>query len=336
MTTKSFFTSLPYISVVIPCYNCAKTIGSALNALKQQSYAGLYQIICVDDGSVDTTADVIRSFDNVTYIYQENAGPAQARNTGADKALGDILVFTDSDCVPEVNWLDRLVEGFISDEVGAVAGSYGIVNKEFRLARGVHAEIMFRHHRLMGQYVRAFGSYNVAILKKIFFSVGGFDGSYRHASGEDNDLSYKITQAGYKIFFNREAKVDHVHPISVRRYLGEQYRHGYWRAKLYMQHPDMRRGDDYTFWKDMVEIPFVGILFILFSLAIFNLNMASLYFLLFLGFVVFETFFGILFCRHVIDGVFFGGVMALRAVVRTMGFLLGGVKFFNLKSLTQK
>ncbi len=54
--------------------------------------------------------------------------------------------------------------------------------------------------------------------------------TYRHASGEDNDLSYKITKSGWRIYFQRKAIVDHYHPTHVVQYLKEQFRHGFWRA----------------------------------------------------------------------------------------------------------
>ena len=103
----------------------------------------------------------------------------------------------------------------------------------------------------MPQYPKSFGSYNFCIKKNIFDEVNGFDENYKNASGEDNDLSYKIGNAGYKIYFNKEMLVKHHHPEKVWKYLKEQYQHGFWRAKMYKDHPCMIMGDDYTYWKDI-------------------------------------------------------------------------------------
>jgi GT2 family glycosyltransferase len=100
-----------------------------------------------------------------------------------------------------------------------------------------------------------FGSYNVAIRRDVLERTRGFDESYRRASAEDNDLSYRITSAGFRIAFAQRAIVAHYHPESLLRYLREQYRHGFWRMKLYRSHPGMAGGDDYTVIKDVVEPP---------------------------------------------------------------------------------
>ena len=93
--------SLPSVSVIIPAYNAAPTIGKALRALRAQSYAGRLEVVVVDDGSSDETSSIIRTFPEVRLVVQQNAGPARARNRGAAEASGYILLFTDADCVPE-------------------------------------------------------------------------------------------------------------------------------------------------------------------------------------------------------------------------------------------
>lgn len=324
--------NLPYISVVVPCYNCENTIHHLLTSLETQDYSGDYEVICVDDGSTDETPRKIKGFESVIYIYQKNNGPAYARNTGAAKARGDVLAFTDSDCIPESNWLTLLVKGFEVEGVVAVAGSYGIANSQYRLARGVHLEILFRHYHIMNRYVRAFGSYNVAIVKRVFDDMGGFNVSYRRASGEDNDLSYKIIHAGFKIYFQREAKVKHFHPQKVMRYLQEQYRHGFWRVMLYRHHPEMKKGDDYTFWKDIIEPPIVLGLLLIFFMFLFQVSTGNFFLSCLMLFIIFEVFFGLIYCRHFFDGVYFGVVMALRSVARTAGFLVGVLSFLISKT----
>lgn len=244
------------ISIIIPAYNAQTTITKTLEACLSQNCPYEYEIIVVDDGSTDSTADIVKSYP-VRHIYQKNAGPAKARNTGWKASTGEIVCFTDSDCIPHLNWVSTLIGGFDSGEIGAVAGSYEIANKESLLAQCIHEEIKYRHARF-GHYIRAFGSYNIAIRRDVLEQVHGFDESYRTASGEDNDLSYKILKAGYKIAFRGDALVAHHHTERLWKYLKEQYRHGYWRTRLYRDHPDMIKGDDYTQWKDVIE-PFLAI-----------------------------------------------------------------------------
>lgn len=239
-------------SIIIPVYNRASLIGAVIEALLEQTYKPL-EIIVVDDGSTDETARVVSSYP-VRYIYQKNSGPASARNRGFRESRGDIIAFIDSDCIAKKDWLENLLKGFDSPEVGAVAGSYDIANPESILSRLIHEEIRWRHSRFKG-FIRAFGSYNVAIRRTVFEQVGGFDETYRTASGEDNDLSYRILKAGYRIRFMPDALVAHYHTERLFKYLKEQFRHAFWRMKLYRDHPDMTKGDDYTLLKDGIEIP---------------------------------------------------------------------------------
>lgn len=311
-------------SVIIPACNSQDTIRQALEAVLEQSAPAL-EIIVVDDGSTDRTAEIVRSFPTVKYFFQENRGPATARNRGARAARGDVLVFTDSDCRPRRDWLEQLARGFTSDDVAAVAGGYGIMNPENLLARCVHHEIIYRHRFLMPDYPRSFGSYNVAIRRDVFFPVNGFDESYRRASGEDNDLSYRILKSGKKIYFARQALVDHRHPWRLARYLKEQFRHGYWRARMYRVHPDMMAGDGYTFWKDAVEAPLS--LLVLFSGAAGLVILPRVLNFMFYGslaaLLFIEAGFAVRMGQSAAERLFLSGMMFVRSFARSSGFLAG-------------
>ena len=320
--------SMPLVSIVVPAFNCAQTIGKNLQAILNQTYKGSIECIVVDDGSTDGTARVIQAFPQVRYVYQENAGPASARNKGAQVAQGEIIFFTDSDCVPHKDWVEKMIVRFTEAKVAVVSGSYGIINSKSELAQCIHKEIMFRHHRLMPEYPKSFGSYNFCIRKKVFHEIGGFNASYPYASGEDNDLSYKVLKTGCKIYFERSALVDHHHTERLGRYLFEQFRHGYWRVKMYQDHPQMMRGDDYTFFKDIVEVP-LACVSLLVPITIF-LPLPFLKLLTFFSvflFIALEIFYGFFIMKDFRQGIVFSGVMLLRAYSRSLGFLVGLLHF---------
>jgi glycosyltransferase involved in cell wall biosynthesis len=313
------------VSVVIPAYNAQDTIAQAVShSLAQVKGPMEVEVVVVDDGSTDDTAEVAESA-GARVIRQANSGPASARNRGWKSATGQVICFTDSDCVPTAGWLEDLLDGFINRQVGAVAGSYEIANTSSWLAHWVHQEIMERHKR-MPPFVRAFGSYNVAIPRYVLQATGGFDPGYRQASGEDNDLSYRIIKKGWRIAFRPQAKVAHFHPESLWQYLMEQYRHGFWRAKLYKAHPDMTGGDDYTRVRDRIEpILVLGILgFALLAVLGITRFMWPLFFLLVLYFSIHLSWpvswwLG----EGKADALPYGGVTFLRGFTRTFGLAVG-------------
>ncbi len=312
------------ISIVIPAFNCESTMAEAIHAVLNQDYRGPKEIIVVDDGSTDLTAGVVKSFASVRYFRQDNMGPAVARNRGFQESKGELIFFTDSDCVPRKDWITKAVVHFENPQIAVVAGSYGIANDHYLLARCIYKEIIFRHHRLMPEFPKSFGSYNFSIRRSVFEEAGGFNIQYRYPSGEDNDLSYKIIKRGGKIYFEKGSLVDHYFPVKVGKYLCEQFRHGFWRARIYAAHPKMALGDDYTFWKDIVEPPLVLSFFLCLFLAAV-INFIFFIFALFFSaaLLTIEIFYAFLMTKSTFEGIFFSAVMLSRAVVRSFGFVLG-------------
>jgi len=317
------------VSVVIPAYNAQQTIAEAVEQSVAQAKGPMeVEVVVVDDGSVDDTAKIAESA-GATVIKQENAGPAAARNRGWKSATGQVICFTDSDCVPTSGWLENLLDGFTDQQVGAVAGSYDIANSGSWLARWVQQEIRERHKR-MGSFVRAFGSYNVAIPRYVLQATGGFDPSYRRASGEDNDLSYRIIKEGWRIAFRPQAKVSHYHPDRLWTYLKEQYRHGFWRAKLYKDHPHMVGGDDYTRLRDRLEpILVLGIVgFSMLSvLGITGVGWPLCFLLVLYFFIHFSWPVSWWLGEGKADAIPYFGVTFLRGFTRTFGLAVGFLRF---------
>ncbi|HHT9153354.1 MAG TPA: glycosyltransferase, partial [Candidatus Hypogeohydataceae bacterium YC40] len=229
------------------------------------------------------------------------------------------VCFTDSDCMPHRDWLSKLLRNY-KDGIGAVGGSYDIVNKNNYLAHCIQEEIALRHST-MPRYVKFLGSYNLSARKSVLEKTGGFQEGYKNASGEDNDLSYKILKHGYKIIFDREALVAHYHRESLWRYLKDQYTHGFWRAKLYREHPDMSLGDDYTRWKDIVEVPLS--LCLLATIPFFWVSKLWEIFLALLFLLQLEMAFKISFRTGRPLCLLFAFVTFLRCFVRTLGFIRG-------------
>ncbi len=235
-------------SVIIPAYNSEGTIGECVTALKNQKGVAKnsYEIIVVDDGSADGTAQAAQKAGSKVFS-QQNAGPAKARNLGAKKAKGKILLFTDADCIAEPNWLSQMLRPFENKEVAGVQGAYR-TRQNSLVARFVQLEIEERYERMMrhAQELDWIGSYSAAYRKEDFLGAGGFDESFPKASGEDPALSYKFAKMGKKLVFNPEAIVCHTHPDTIWKYFKTKFYRAFYRINLYSKHTDKIVSDSYT------------------------------------------------------------------------------------------
>lgn len=230
--------------------------------------------------------------------------------------------------MPCKNWLKNLVKGFKNKDIGAVAGSYDIINKDSLLAKCIHEEIKQRHFN-MKKHIKVFGGYNVAIRKKILKECGGFDESYLSASGEDNDLSYKMFKKNYKIYFSDEALVKHYYPRKLSIYLKKQFRHGFWRVKLYKNHMDMVKGDDYSNGIDYVQPILSLIVLFLVPLGFLPLIRNILLIILFLNMILhLPLVFKIIRKTKKFEYFIFLPISFLRSFVRGVGMFFGILSFF--------
>lgn len=234
-------------SVTLGVYNEEENIEGFIKAVLSQTCLPR-EIIIVDDGSTDRTAEIIKKYAElypiIKYIYQKNKGPAAARNNAWKNSNSNICIFTDGDCVPRNNWIEEILKPFNDGKIAAVAGRYETINKNKILSRFIGYEIDYRYRNVKRE-ITAHGSYNLAVKRKILEEIGGFDESYLFPSGEDWDLTYKISKK-YTMVFNRLAVVGHYHPEKLIPYLKNQERRGFDRLKIYINHPKMIKGDNYT------------------------------------------------------------------------------------------
>lgn len=235
------------ISVIVPAYNAEKYIGQCIKALLNQSYRREdYEVIVVDDGSTDKTADIIKDYP-LRYIYQKNQGPAAARNNGVKEAKGDIILFTDSDCIATPNWIEEMVRPFKSSDIAAVKGAY-LTNQKGVIARLAQVEFEERFEMLKkAESIDMVDTYSAGFRRDIFLQMGGFDTSFPVANNEDTDLSYRMSKQGFKMVFNPDAIVYHLkHPDSIIKYARLKFWRGYWRMVVYKKFPDKMLKDTYT------------------------------------------------------------------------------------------
>jgi glycosyltransferase involved in cell wall biosynthesis len=262
------------VSVIIPAYNSEGTIGRCLDSLAKQDFKGKYDVIVVDDGSTDNTVGEVKKHD-VKLLESEHGGPAAARNLGAENATGEIILFTDADCVPEADWIEKICAPFGDEAIVGVQGAYRTKQRRI-VARFVQYEIEERYGIMSkAGSIDFIGSYSAAYRKDVFWAEEGFDKNFPIASGEDTDLSYRLASKGYRMVFEPDAVVYHEHPSRMMDYLKMKFYRAYWRVNLYRKTPQKTVKDTYT--PQMLKLQIA--LFYLFVISLFSGLFAFLFLL---------------------------------------------------------
>jgi len=234
-------------SVIVPAFNGEPTLAKCLDALLSQTAArDSYEVIVVDDGSVDGTRNIAERYP-VRYCFQKNQGPAAARNQGASLASGEILLFTDCDCVPAPDWVMEILSPFDDEAVVAAKGAYKTKQTEI-VARFAQIEFEERYELLeKTPNIDMVDTYSAGYRKDIFLEMHGFDTGFPKADNEDTDLSYRIASRSLKMVFNPRAIVVHLgHPDTLMRYARLKFSRGYWRMVVYKRFPEKMIRDSYT------------------------------------------------------------------------------------------
>lgn len=238
----------PSISVIVPAYQAGNLIDRCLEALECQTVPReSYEILVVDDGSRDETVDRVRSHDGVRLLNQAHAGPAAARNRGAEHARGDVLLFTDCDCEPAPDWIERMVTPLRSDGIVGVKGAYRSRQRE-TVARFVQMEYEDKYERMARQeYIDFIDTYAAGYRRDVYVANRGFDPTFPEASVEDQEFSFRLAGLGYRMVFVPEAHVYHRgHARNLRTYWQRKFKIGFWKVLVARRYPNKILHDSHT------------------------------------------------------------------------------------------
>ena len=220
-------------SVIVPAYNAARTLPALLGSLSLQSFRN-FELVLVDDCSRDMTARIAESYPCKLLRMTKNRGPARCRNEGARSALGEILVFTDSDCEVAPDWLDRMDQHFRNGDTEAIMGRLVLKPSTFLgdsiSALGFPAGGSIGFERIWKVdkegLTDSLSSCNCAVRKPLFWKVGGFDESFPYAGGEDSLFGYHLKKEGCRIRFCADVVAYHGARDSLAGFLRWQFRRG--------------------------------------------------------------------------------------------------------------
>lgn len=243
------------ITVGIAAYNAASTLPLLIESLLGQLYpSDQVEIIVADNGSTDGTGTVVQRYTEggpIRLIHvAHRRGPAVGRNAVVAAASGEIIAFTDADCVAHSRWLAELEAGFACPEVGCVAGAIEAADP------GTPTERFYARHQILSQEAALAHSFlpyaqtaNAAFRAEVFQRVGLFDENM--STFEDGDLLWRMQlQTGYKLRYRPEALVWHRHRSNPRALLRQTIGWGIGQAKVHKKYGAYRMWDP---WPELLS-----------------------------------------------------------------------------------
>lgn len=224
------------VSVIVCTRNGSSTLRGCLEALGKQSHPG-YEVLVIDDGSTDATAEIAKSFPLVRYVRQDHAGLSAARNLGMDLAKHELLAYTDDDCIPDEDWLLNVCPAF-DDERCAAAGGPNLpppprngTESCVAVAPGAPCHVLLDDYE-----AEHLPGCNLVIRKSALRAIGGFREEFVCA-GDDVDVCWRLQAHGGRLRFVPSAVVWHHRRRTVSAYLRQQRGYGHAEAMLIRRYP---------------------------------------------------------------------------------------------------
>ncbi|MFE3549101.1 bifunctional polysaccharide deacetylase/glycosyltransferase family 2 protein [Streptomyces kronopolitis] len=227
------------VTVLVPAYNEEAGIESTVHSLLASTHHRL-QVIVIDDGSTDRTADLADRIDDprVSVVRQSNAGKAAALNTGLAHARHDIVVMVDADTVFEPDAIHCLVQPLAHPAVGAVSGNTKVGNRRRLLGRWQHLEYVFGFNldRRMFEVLECMPTVPGAIGAFRRDALLGIGGVSEDTLAEDTDLTMALWQAGWRVVYEESAVAWTEVPTSLRQLWRQRYRWCYGTIQAVWKH----------------------------------------------------------------------------------------------------
>ncbi|HTR39917.1 MAG TPA: glycosyltransferase [Bryobacteraceae bacterium] len=220
-----------FFSVVTPTRNRAQSLAACLAALAGLEYPrDAFEVLVIDDGSAEPVERTVQCWAGrlpLRLLRQDNAGPASARNHGAAQARGDWLVFLDDDCAPRPNWLCAFSHARPHPEEMLGGATVNALPRNCCAeASTVLVDYVCEYFLNISSPMRFFTSNNLAVSKKGFRDLGGFDARFPLAGGEDREFCYRWLQAGGLLRRVPNAVVEHTHPLNPSTFWRKHFHYG--------------------------------------------------------------------------------------------------------------
>jgi glycosyltransferase involved in cell wall biosynthesis len=239
----------PEISVVIPTHDRLDTLPRVISALDAQHDAPAYELIVVDDGSSDGTAQWLRQYPfrlPVHVVSQGNRGPAAARNHGIALARGRLVAFLGDDTIPDPGWLATHARAHRDGGAALAVIGYTCWHERLRpnpFLRYINEYGLQFGYALIGDRedvpFNFFYSSNVSLSRELLLAER-FDERFPHAVWEDTELGYRLVKRqGVRLAYRPDAIAAHDHPTTLRRFMERQEKAGHAAVVFSWLHPEL-------------------------------------------------------------------------------------------------
>lgn len=235
-------------SVIITSYNNSHNLEQCLNSLINQDCDRNFidlEIIVVDSGSTDKSIEILNKYkDKIKVILKpqhlSRFSPALARNIGVQNSTGNILIFSDSDCIPPLNWIREVITSFRNFRVDCIIGNrdpdvgcgfgtfirrydFILYSNKFTVSKPL---IINEENLQTNTPLVLLAGNNFAITREAWDELGGMKTIFKNPSGEDVMMEIELIKNGYNILFNPFIKVIHIHPVILKRLFKRAFQNG--------------------------------------------------------------------------------------------------------------
>lgn len=212
------------VSIIIPVYNAEKTIMKCIDSLLDQDFPKKqYEIIAVNNNSNDNTSSILNKYkEKIIILNEKRKGPSHARNKGIEKSKGNLILFIDSDCFAQKNWIKETIKPFKKKNVKIVSGK--VLASEKRGPIQKYCNKFFHTQKKYANAKRPFCATANAAIRKSALKNNLFNENFYPS--EDLELCLRIIKKGNELLYNNKSVVFHYYPESILFFMSNAYRNG--------------------------------------------------------------------------------------------------------------
>ena len=243
----------PFVSVIVPVYNGERTIRNCINSLLSLNYpSSRIEIIIVDNNSKDATYRIIKEFRVISLIEDKIQGSYAARNTGLKRSKGEIIAFTDSDCIADRDWILKAMECFRDENIGCVAGRIEGFSPSNYIEEYLkkHGYLCQDTSTLKHWFLPYAQTANAIYRREVLNAIGTFEENW--VSAGDSDLTWRmLLHTQYTLTYCPDSLIYHVHRSTLKGLFNQRKTWGHGEVLLYKKYKVHYHTPEKNFAKEM-------------------------------------------------------------------------------------